>query len=664
MLNAPAEPPEPAAEKPGEASCSCGGVARRRAELRAVLEEVLDQKLGEAGLDPQGQWERELRQQALFQRVLRGWSVDSFEAIHESFTAKKGSFSSTATSPTLSSRSGLLAYDEPAGCGSGAPGSAAAAPAARCSCGETKCRCGSSGAAPFKPELPLSRLTPRSTEGRRSGLVCPVSPGVTVHPSEGSGAVEAWGEGSLSPEPVMMRRDSTFSCGLSSVARTTRRSQRCLIKGTPDAAARARIVDGDASLASRCHSVCCRLVTGSYFDSVVCALICLNALSLGIQTDYVASSRTMVVPLGFRVVEGIFCGIFTLELVLRMFVYRLSFFTRAGWTWNVFDCVVVGLQLLEELLAALSSEGSGESQGEQSEGIIPNNLSFTRVLRILRLIRVIRIVRILRLIRELRTLVSSISNSLKSLGWTVLLLLLMIYTVSLYITQMVTDHLIGSASAESPHAEALRRYYGSLGASMLSLFESVTGGVDWDSLVYPLIMEISPLMAVLFVLFIAFAILAMMNVVTGVFVESVLLSAKADRDIYLMNSAREIFKSVDGGINSGILSWDDFQEKLATPQMQDFFKHIDVDVSEAKGLFRLLDTDGSGSISADEFLNGCIRLRGPAKALDAAVLIEEVKLVRRDVREWSRGPRGDGRVALQVAASEPRLRAAGGGPGQ
>merc|ERR1711920_1086137 len=42
-----------------------------------------------------------------------------------------------------------------------------------------------------------------------------------------------------------------------------------------------------------------------------------------------------------------------------------------------------------------------------------------------------------------------------------------------------------------------------------------------------------------------------------------------------------------------------------------------------------LDLDGSGAIDAEEFLSGCLRLRGPAKALDLALLMREVKqLVR------------------------------------
>eukprot|EP00971_Amphidinium_carterae_P030684 603923-Amphidinium_carterae.1 len=250
------------------------------------------------------------------------------------------------------------------------------------------------------------------------------------------------------------------------------------------------------------------------------------------------------------------------------------------------------------------------------------NLSFARVLRILRLVRVMRLVRILRLIRELRMLVTSISASLKSLGWTILLLILLIYTISLYLTQMVTERIMTNRTYANPqNEESLEMFYGTVLQTMLSLFEAVTGGVDWDALVRPLSDEVSELVAVVLIVYIAFTTLAMMNVVTGVFVESVLLSAKVDKDHMLVSNARELFKAVHGEA----MSLEFFESQVDTKQMQEFFRGIDVDPSEARGIFRLLDIDNDGEVDAEEFLSGCIRLRGPAKALETATLIHEVR---------------------------------------
>lgn len=361
-----------------------------------------------------------------------------------------------------------------------------------------------------------------------------------------------------------------------------------------------------------CRIAAAHVVLSQKFDWFVCGLIFLNAGSIGIQTDYIARNDTQEVPGWMTGLETVFGLLFVLELTIRLFVYRCQFFSMTGWMWNWFDCIVVGLQVFEEILSLAGANKEGESL----------NFSFTRVLRLLRLIRVIRLARILRLIRELRVLVSSITNSLKSLVWTVLLLLLMIYSVSLCITQLVSDHFIDKRRENVK--EDIVHFYGTLPRCMLSLFQAISGGVDWDTLIVPLIEDVSPFLAALFILYIAFAFLAIMNVVTGVFVDSVLVSAKADKESFLLNNARELFETLDEEMD-----WEAFEAKIETPQMQEFFKGIDVDPDEAKGIFQLLDLDESGSVNADEFFSGCVRLRGPAKALDSALMLRHMEKMKK-----------------------------------
>jgi len=348
----------------------------------------------------------------------------------------------------------------------------------------------------------------------------------------------------------------------------------------------------------------------------VCAIILLNALTLGAQTDYMAKNGSQEAPTAFARVETCMCAIFVLELVLRLIVFGRRFFVRAGWQWNVFDCLVVGVQVAEQVLAIYVS-------GERN---VINNFSSARVMRFLRLVRVLRVARVLQGIAELRILVVSILSSMRALLWTMLLMLLMIYTLGIYLTQLVTDHRL-AMDEEAEGYTVLGEYYGSMSKTMLVMFMSVTGGADWGMFCEPLMREVSPWVGVIFAFYIAFTVLAMLNVVTGVFVESVLKSQASDRDMVMVNNARELFMTLDGGIHA-TMSWDTFQSKLDAPQMVEFFKFIDVDPSDAKGLFKLLDLDSSGGVSAEEFLNGAIRLRGHAKSLDVALLIQEVKKIQ------------------------------------
>ena len=55
-----------------------------------------------------------------------------------------------------------------------------------------------------------------------------------------------------------------------------------------------------------------------------------------------------------------FLIIFSLELTLRLYVYRLSFFDfrKPGWKWNWFDFFVVATQMSEELVKLYAAGGS------------------------------------------------------------------------------------------------------------------------------------------------------------------------------------------------------------------------------------------------------------------------------------------------------------------
>jgi len=365
------------------------------------------------------------------------------------------------------------------------------------------------------------------------------------------------------------------------------------------------------------------VVQTTQFDAASGVLVLLNACTIGFQTDITARSVSDVTPQAFSVIDAVFCVLFTLEIAMRVVAFGTQFFVGPGWLWNWFDCSLVGLQLVEEIGSLMVANAS-----------IGFNFSFMRVLRILRLVRIARVVRILRLIRELRTIVSSILGSMRSLMWTVALLFLIIYVLGVCLTQLVLDHRLagmqeGKNDSEVIAAEAtLETYFGSLIRSLLSLYQCITGGIDWDSLVSPLNDRISPVVGFLFTLYIAFAVLALMNVVTGVFVESALLTAKRDQDTYMLNHVRRLFSMTDKE-KTGRITWAVFQRAIDQPAMQEFFQSIEVDVSEAEGVFHLLDVDQSGTIELEEFLNGCLGLHGPAKAIDLATLMY-------DTRELSR----------------------------
>ena len=185
------------------------------------------------------------------------------------------------------------------------------------------------------------------------------------------------------------------------------------------------------------------------FTFFTTGLITINAIVIGVQTDWMAQTHDSNPPFWFMLIECFFCTAFTVELLIRMVAQRLDFFLD-DYQWNLFDIVLVFLQIVELAIEFASS----------SDDAIGTNVSFMRILRILRLVRVMRLVRVVRYITELRTIVSSIINSLKSLLFTILIMIFLIYVISVVITQLVTQHAKDSDD-EDAKAE-LRTYFGSV----------------------------------------------------------------------------------------------------------------------------------------------------------------------------------------------------------
>lgn len=78
---------------------------------------------------------------------------------------------------------------------------------------------------------------------------------------------------------------------------------------------------------------------------------------------------------------------------------------------------------------------------------------------------------------ELRTIVVSMSHSMKPLVSTIMLLALVVYVVGIYFTQITLDYRIDNrASRKSQQMEV---YFGSVGTAVMSLFQTVTGGLEW-----------------------------------------------------------------------------------------------------------------------------------------------------------------------------------------
>merc|ERR1712118_27447 len=99
-----------------------------------------------------------------------------------------------------------------------------------------------------------------------------------------------------------------------------------------------------------------------------------------------------------------------------------------------------------------------------------------------------------------------------------------------------------------------------------------------------------------------------------------------------LNQIRHIFMSYDTeGTNQ--MHESDLRNLLENKELEALMESIPIKAAEAHGLFKLLDVDNSGVISIDEFLSGCIRLKGTARALEVATLLYEMHKVIRKIKD-------------------------------
>jgi hypothetical protein len=227
-------------------------------------------------------------------------------------------------------------------------------------------------------------------------------------------------------------------------------------------------------------------------------------------------------------------------------------------------------------------------------------------------------------------MIRSIMFSLRPLLWASIVLMGMFYVFGIILTQGVTDSLKEHDSWEDESSADLRGYFGTLEDSALSMFKAMSGGMDWGVLFETL----SPLAVhfrFVFLFYVLFAVFGAANVVTGIFVEIAnhwARNDKASREeaatekrLGSLKSLHELFNELDPGGN-GTLTLEGMHEALldVDNRLVSSFHALELEVTDVRTLFLLLDRDRKGFINVDEFLLGCFRLKGEAKTLDVMKL--------------------------------------------
>ncbi len=214
-----------------------------------------------------------------------------------------------------------------------------------------------------------------------------------------------------------------------------------------------------------------RWVESPRFVAWITAIIILNAVVLGLETDHALMDR--VGPL-LVALDKACLVVFVIEITLKLLGFR-GLFWHSG--WNIFDFVVVAVALVP---------GAGPWA-------------------VIRSLRVLRVLRLLTMVPSLRKVVAAFLHAIPGLGGVLAVMAIFFYTAAVLAT-----NLFGGTFPQ---------WFGGIGSSLFSLFQIMTLE-SWSMGIVRPVMEQFPYAWAFFVPFIILATFTILNLFIGIIVST------------------------------------------------------------------------------------------------------------------------------------------------
>jgi hypothetical protein len=380
------------------------------------------------------------------------------------------------------------------------------------------------------------------------------------------------------------------------------------------------------------------------YEFLSAVFIVLNAVFIIWETECRAQLASAGQPqeafekdeLWFTAAANIFVVVFVVDLALRAWADGLLFLQTRERFWNIFDIFVTVTAFVEVMLHWILYVSANSASSIVR--MFLRKFSMLRIIRLFRVIRMTRAIRVIRFVRELRLMVISLCCSLKPLAWSVVLMLIVLLVFGVFFTDGTVAYCIEHPLINE-ETQVLKNNFGTLSASTLSLYMAMTGGEDWANILHSL----DPLPSEyrrLFIVFVTFAILALMNVVTAVFVGTAMQRSQTDRELVIQQELenkdefvsvlQHVFEELDTN-GSGGLSLEEFEQHIEDEKIMAYLRTMEINISQARTLFTLLDVDQGGEVDIDEFASGLLRLKGGATSMDMAILKYQVEWIHHNI---------------------------------
>jgi hypothetical protein len=174
---------------------------------------------------------------------------------------------------------------------------------------------------------------------------------------------------------------------------------------------------------------------------------------------------------------------------------------------------------------------------------------------------------------------------------------------------------------------------------MISLVKATTGGADWE-VFYDSVGITGQQNSALFIFFIAFYQISLLNVLTGIFVENAMKLAQPDpytaalehrkQERQEADQLRSVCKHLDKSGN-GHVSFEEFEEAIHRGKLRAHLRVLGLDIKDSRKFFELIKCAsgnevvaiGKSEVDMESFVMGCMKLKGTATSLDLQSLLAE-----------------------------------------
>ena len=236
-------------------------------------------------------------------------------------------------------------------------------------------------------------------------------------------------------------------------------------------------------------------IESRFINIFITLVILINAITLGLET-----SEELVSKIGNMLiyVDKIALSIFVIELLIKLFVYRLSFF-KSG--WNVFDFIIVTIALIPT---------SGP-------------------LSILRAFRIFRALRLLSMVPSMKKVIQAMFYAIPGIASVGTIIVLIFYISAVLVTNFFGNK--------------FEDWFGSIGESMYSLFQIMTLE-SWSMGIVRPVMEEYPYAWAFFVPFILVTTFAVLNLFIGIIVDAMQHQTNEDENKSNQNSKLNLEKKI------------------------------------------------------------------------------------------------------------------------